>query len=314
MIDNTKKTVIICGVLNKRGSTNIPQALSFIRFGFNVIPINYRTIISEYGMEYFGNLLIYIINKTNPVLVLFSKCNGVDPDIIKRCNKLTKTWLFNMDPISTIKRCPEVIEHARNAHFSSCTGGGVVEWFREQGVDNCVHIIEGLDYTIFKPVEPVDEFKAEISFIGTSTQERSRYKKLLEEAGIDVRFYGTGYSNKEMIEEDFAKICSSSKFMLSINTQNDIPMYFSDRVLRYLGCGSCVLHFDPIGTMDKFFKIGDEILTFKYDSELLEVINNTNIESAGKIALAGREKVLMNYTWDHSVATILNILGFVNGR
>ena len=308
------KYIIVVGVLDKRGSTNIAQALSFIRFGYTVIPINYRTIISRHSASYFESVLLHSVNKYKPDLVLFNKCNGINSKLIVECNKYTTTWLFNMDPIQTIQRCPEVIEHARNAHFSSCTGGGVVEWFREQGVDNCVHIIEGLDYTIFKPVEPVNEFKAEISFIGTSTQERSRYKKLLEEAGIDVRFYGTGYSNKEMIEEDFAKICSSSKFMLSINTQNDIPMYFSDRILRYLGCGSCVLHFDPIGTMDKFFKIGDEILTFKYDSELLEVINNTNIESAGKIALAGREKVLMNYTWNHSVAIILNILGFVNGR
>ena len=45
------KTVIICGVLDKKGSTNISIARSFLRFGYNVIPINYRTIIQKHGIE-----------------------------------------------------------------------------------------------------------------------------------------------------------------------------------------------------------------------------------------------------------------------
>jgi len=36
--------VVIVGVLDKVGSTNIPMAASFTKFGIQVLPVNYRTI------------------------------------------------------------------------------------------------------------------------------------------------------------------------------------------------------------------------------------------------------------------------------
>ena len=117
--------VCIVGVLDKEGSTNISQAKAFIELGYDVIPINYRTIINNYNISDFENLLISTLKKYRPFLTLFSKCNGIDSNIIKECSKYSNTWLWNMDPINTIRNCPEVLGHAKNADFSSCTGGGV---------------------------------------------------------------------------------------------------------------------------------------------------------------------------------------------
>lgn len=303
------KYVVLIGVLDKTGSTNISQASSFARFGFNVIPINYRTIITEYGMEYFEDLLIYTVKKYNPVLTLFSKCNGINPDIVKECSKYTTTWLYNMDPISTIKRCPEVIEHAKNAHFSSCTGRGITDWFIEQGVENCYHIFCGLDYKVFRPVESVDELKAYISFIGTRTLERDDARTFFVQRGFNTKFYGKGYSDKEMINEDFAKVCSSSKIMLSLNNENQ-PLYFSNRLLRYMGCGSCVVHYDPTKTLGNIFEDGKEIILFSDFDELEHKMMGLTLEKMGQIALAGREKVLKNFTWDHTITNILLTTGY----
>jgi len=302
-----KKYVCIIGVLDKYGSTQIPLAVSFMRHGYHVVPINYRTVIVTKGMEFFENLVLYTMQTYHPILTIFCKCNGVNPDLVAKCRKFSITYLHNPDPQPTIERCPEVIEHAKNAHFSSCTAKDMVEWFESKGVKNCYHIIQGVDPYIFKPVEPNNEYKADISFIGTKTPERDKYKKALEDEGLNVKFYGQGYG-KEVVEEDFAKVCASSKFMLSINTYNNLHLeYFSNRLARYLACGVCTLHLDETGSLNKYFEDYKDIIYFSDELSLMNALLFTKEEDIGKIAISGREKVLQGFTWDHKVRDILRI-------
>lgn len=303
-----KKYVCIVGVLDKYGSTNIPMAVSFMRHGYHVLPINYRTIIATKGMEFFENLLLYTVNVYRPELVLFSKCNGINPELVSKCSERSITYLFNMDPRPTIERCPEVLEHARRAHFSSCTAKDMVEWFKEEGVENCYHIIQGVDPYIYKPIEPVEKYRADISFIGTRTPERDHYKELLENNGFKVKFYGNGYGS-EVVEEEFAKVCSSSRFMLSINTYNNLHTeYFSNRLVRYLACGVCTLHLDSTGSLEKYFRDHKDVIYFSDESSLLNSLSTMNDDDAGRIAMSGRDRVLKSFTWDHTINTILKII------
>jgi len=304
----TEPYVALVGVMDKRGSTNIPMAVSLMKMGFKVLPINYRTIIAQKGMQYFEDYMLYIMTKYKPVLTIFSKCNGIDSKIISDCNKYTVTWLFNMDPKITIENCPEVIEHAKVAHFASCTGEDIAEWFEQNGVKKCLHIIQGYDQNTFKPVLPVEEFKADISHIGTKTPERDRFKKVLEEAGYSVKFYGLGYSEKEMLDDDFAKICSSSKFMLSMNTYNNVHIgYFSNRLLRCLGCGVCTFHYDSTGSLGRFFEDKKDIFYFSGEEDLLKLMKTSDEESC-RVAMSGYTTVVKNYTWGYIISTIVLVV------
>jgi spore maturation protein CgeB len=296
------KLVIIVGVLDIKRSTNVSMARAFMNFGVNVLPINYRTIISQYGLLTFEKLVLDTIKKHKPHLVIFCKCNGVNPNLIKECTKLAKTWLWNPDPYQTVDQSPEVIEHMKNCTFCSHTGGGVNEYYTKRyNLSNSFHIFCGLDVVQYKPTVPVDEYKADISFIGNETPERNRFKEVIESTGIDVKFYGQGYI-KPVYGEEFSQVCSSSQMMLSLNTYNNIPDYFSNRLLRYMGCGACVLHYDPTGTINKYFT-DEEIIAFKNEDDLRDVFKRNY--NYGKIALNGREKVLNNYAWEHTVSQIL---------
>jgi len=299
-ISTIEDTVVIVGVLDEVGSTNISIAKAFLRFGFKILPVNYRSIIQKYEYKFFENLLIHSVKRHKPFLTVFCKCNGINPNIILECNKYTKTWLWNMDPIQTIESCPEVIQHAKNANFASCTGGGVSEYFTKCGVPKCCTIFDGLDYDIFKPTGVVSEYKTKISFIGSRTPERDRIKELLSK--YNPKFYGQGYT-KPIYNREFAQVCSNSDFMLSMGTYSDAVDTFSNRLLRYLGCGTCVLHYDPTKTLHKYF---DNVLFFSTDDELIDHIENTSIERAGELAFKGREEVLNKYTWEHTVQQILN--------
>jgi len=303
------KKIAIVGVLDKKGSTNISMAKAFFKLGFDVIPINYRTLISTFGMETFESIVLSVIENEQPVMTIFCKCNGLNPNFVDMCSEKSITWLWNPDPIQTIKMCPEVIEHAKRTNFSSCTGGGVVDYFVSKGVTNCYHIYDGVDYDIFRPMSVKEELKADISFIGGKTKERDLYIEALVDAGYNVKCYGNGYG-QEAINDKFSQVCSSSKMMLSLNTYNDIPFYFSNRLLRYMGCGSCVVHLDTSNALDKrVFIDGSNIITFNDIDSLLPKVKHylQHPEEMSTIAFNGRSLVLNNLTWEHSMIRMLQI-------
>ena len=304
-----KRYVIIVGVLDHPNSSNLWMATSFLRHGYHVIPINYRTIIAKKGMTYLEELLLFAIDKYNPSLVVFCKLNSVDPKIVEKCTLKTKTWLYFMDLYTIVESSPEIIQHAKYSTFSSCTSEITVNFFKDKGVENCQHIFEGIDQSIHKPVESVPEFEADISFIGSATPERNKYKKLLEDAGYNAKFYGNGYSMRPPSMKDWAKICASSKFMLSINTFSNVPTYFSGRLFEYLGCGVCTFHLDGTGSLNKYLEDGKEVIYFVSPEDLLDKLSSITSEEAGRVALAGREKVASNYAFDHSVYKIIQLAG-----
>jgi hypothetical protein len=304
-----EKKVVLVGVHDVIGSTNIPMAISFIRAGYDIIPINYRTIIRKYGLDYFYGLLLYTVKKYKPVLTLFSKCNGISSEVVRSCNDHTTTFLWNMDPIQTIKQCPEVIDHAKLAHFSSCTSPTVAEWFEKQGVEKCHFILEGFDSDVEGPDVPEEKYKAQVSFIGTKTETRDHFLDILDKNNIDAKFYGDGYGPK-VHDKEFSKVCSSSDFMLSINTY-EIPNYCSNRIIRYAGCGSCILHYDPNNNNLGNLFSKDEVIIFRNDKELIGKINNTDLQARRQYTINAREKALSNYTYDHTIHKILEVANVV---
>ena len=198
----------------------------------------------------------------------------------------------------------------RNCTYCSHTGGGVNDYYRRLGISNSFHIPCGLDYVLYKPRDIANEYISDISFIGRKTEERDKFRRILESTSLTVKFYGQGYL-PPVYNEEFSKVCSSSKFMLSLNTYNNIPDYFSNRLLRYMGCGSAVLHYDPTKTINKYFKQNVEILAFSDEQELAYLVKNIDNETAGKIALNARDKVLKNFTWEHTALRILKVAGLI---
>lgn len=302
----SKKKIIMVGVLDVESSTNISQAKAFIDLGYDIIPINYRTLISTYGTAFFNSTLHTAIDKHKPYFVMFCKFNGVDPTIVKECSKKCKTMLWNPDYIGPgMERYPEMIEHAKYTNFSACTGLAVVEYFQSHGVENCYHIFDGVDTDIFKPVEPFTDFCADIAFIGTRLPERDKYLELLADAGYKVKAYGNGYGG-EVFNNRFSTVCSSSQVMLSINTINS-KEGFSNRLLRYLGCKVCTAHFDPTETLHKYFKDGEEIILFKDQNELITKLKFYK-NKYHTIAENGYKLVTSKYTWHESCKKILDLV------
>ena len=300
------KYVVVVGVLDKPESTNVSMALAFIKEGYIVLPVNYRNFLAKHSQESFKEYLEYIVDAYKPELVLFSKCNGVNPSTVKSITSKCKTWLWNMDDKQTILTCKEVMEHAKHSSFSSCTSLMTVDWFKENGVENCHQIFEGVDTSIFKPVPAEEEHKTVVSFIGTKTDERELYKKRLSDEGIAAKFYGFGFE-KEVYDKQFSQVCANSDVMLSLNVHNNVPFYFSDRLFRYMACKVPVFHLDSTGTLNKWFKDNEDIVYFSDLNDLIHKLNTTKPDTLSKIATNGYNKVIENHTWAKTVEQILTL-------
>lgn len=306
----TRGKVVLVGVLDKFGSTNIYMAKAFMKAGFNVVPVNYRTILQQHG----PNTLRYLLFKLaddEPQLMLFSKFNGMPSDIIGKCGLKTKTWFWFMDGLNTLSTVPECVGHAQLSQFTSCTGMGVVSHIKRQlgGDKDVYHIMEGIDPEVYKPTVIADNLVADISFIGTNNPERHHYLNLLAKSGYKVSAYGQGF-NQEVNGSKFNQVCSSSDSMLALSVEHGTMGYFSDRVFRYGACGSFVLHkYSP--RMEKWFVHGQDIAYWHDDASLLlaakEFLGPENEMKRNAISRNLYVKVLQNHTWDSVVAKICTI-------
>lgn len=308
----SKGDIVLVGVLDQPGSTNLYMAKAFEKAGYRVLPVNYRTILQKFGHQTLVKAL-YKLAANKPKLMLFSKCNGIPSLPIGRISgdMGVKTWFWFMDGIKTLSRIPECYTHAQLSQYSSYTGLGVLDHVKKQigRSENMFHIMEGIDPEIYRPTMASGEYACDIAFIGTANPERQHYIKLLAEAGYKVNAYGNGFGD-EVNGVQFNMACSSAKSMLALSAEYDTDEYFSDRVFRYGACGSLVMHKYAPG-LEKYFTHGGDILFFADEKNLLEHMdyfikqNRANDIQAMKQNIYN--KVIQNHTWDNVVQKICSI-------
>ncbi len=312
-MENHRGNIVIVGVLDQPGSTNLYMAKAFEKAGFKVIPVNYRTIVQQYGPHTLYKML-YKLAADKPKLMLFSKFNGLPSLPIGRCggdDLDVKTWFWFMDGINTLNMVPECYTHTQLATYSSFTGLGVLNHVKKKvgRGDSLFHIMEGIDPDVYRPTMANEEYMCDIAFIGTANPERQHYLKLLAEAGYKVNAYGNGFGN-EVNGTQFNMACSGAKAMLALSAEYDTQEYFSDRVFRYGACSALVMHKYAPG-LEKYFQHGQDLLFFENEANLLEhmdyFIRQNRVEDMVAMKQNIYNKVLANHTWDNVVERICSI-------
>ncbi len=310
-MENHRGNIVLVGVLDRPGSTNLYMAKAFEKAGFNVIPVNYRSIIPNTGPNTISKLL-WKLAQDEPKLMLFSKFNGVESLVLGKCGQIVPTWLWFMDGVRTLKMVPECVQHAQLATYASFTGLGVLNYVKKTiGTgEGMFHIMEGIDQEVYRPVVTTDEHACDVAFIGTNNPERTRYIHMLIEAGYNVKAYGQGFNN-EVHGVEFNLACSSAKAMLALSAEYNTQAYFSDRVFRYGAAGAFVVHKHALG-LDKYFQHQQDVVYFDKEETLLEIldyyIRQNRVDERNAIAQNLHNKVIANHTWDKVIEQICSIV------
>lgn len=245
--------VLIIGVFNEN-STNTGIANGFEKNQCEVIRYQYRKQEKILGARKRNEEIIKLCNTRKPELVFFCKCNGVDISVVHECNKVSKTFLWYMDPLNGNYNF-ELQEKIRH-----CTGAGLAKYevylLARQLNSKSYFLIEGFDPEWDYPIE--GEKIYDVSFIGSLYGGRQKYKAL-----SNITFVDNAYN------VEHSMVVGKSKINLNF-TNGGGP---SDRLYKIMAAGGFVLS-EPFPHMDKYgIAPNEDFIVFNNIEDLKEKIN-----------------------------------------
>tara|TARA_R110000803_G_C11965083_1_gene319140 strand:+ start:44 stop:955 length:912 start_codon:yes stop_codon:yes gene_type:complete len=119
-----KKNILFVAVFTPN-STNISQSRGLKNIGYNVDEYDFRAISRNLNSHTKRDIhLINHIKSSKPDIILFSKADGINPDVIDECNKYATTILWYMDALHNFT--PQTIRLVQKINYFICGVPGVV--------------------------------------------------------------------------------------------------------------------------------------------------------------------------------------------
>jgi len=206
-----------------------------------------------------------------------------------------------------------------------------VEQIEKRGITNVEYLPLAADPYRYKKIliseEDERRYGSDICFVGVPYPNRIEILESLKHYNLGV--FGDGwtkyflqkgqrvpsYYKGKATGEKVLKIYLSSKIVLNIHDP-EAKEGLNTRTFDILACSASEI-VDYKKNLEMHFKIGEEIVTFKDNKELLKSVNYY-FENEGllkEISDKGRQRVLNEHTWVHRVNSVINTIkerGIVN--
>ena len=294
--------IIFVGAFNNR-STNVCQARGFRENDCEVVEFSYREVSNK------NEELIKLCLKEKPDLVFLSKCDGISGEAVKRCNEVSKTVLWYMDPLCVFDG--GLIEKIKEVNYFVCGLEGVVPYGLKYN-PNSVFIHQNADETIFKPISGVD-YEWDAVFIGkilsadkinqwnlTWSDRRIWHEFLLKWSEINYKHLsGWNEGHNEIV----------NKTKINLNFSHTDRTGASARIYKIMSSAGFLMT-TPWHDMEKSFTDEENLVIFINPDDLRQKINYylDNPEKRDKIRKNGYRKVMENYTPKHWAKRIIELI------
>ena len=332
--------ILLVGVLDVPWSTNIPMQRCLEGFGHAVDAFNYRTIAKDHsgrwgrsmavplvldkacsymrrhprlpasdiffkinGRHQMNQMLLDTVRQGNFDLVLLSKTDSMNYELLPEINRYAPTWYFFMDPMA-VAMSINAKEYAKRATWASATFSDVVDHFQDAG-SNVHWITQGLDPGEFSP-RPTEK-DIDVVFVGSREEKRERFVARLRRANIEVTCFGNGWENDAVYQNELANIYQRSKIVLNFCREGS---GFSIRVFQVMGTGSFLLT-EYCTDLESFFERRVHMDWFRDDDELSDRIDYylRNDFEREQLAREGCALVHQRHTWEKSLNSMMKIVG-----
>lgn len=184
-------------------------------------------------------------------------------------------------------------------------------WYQIEGCP-AIYLPEASDPELYKPLHVTKEY--DVCFVGANYGIRSKIIRAIEKRGIKVTCYGNGWSNGRIDVEKLPELFARSRIVLGVGTIGHCTDFYALKMRDFDGpmSGSLYLTHDNPDLYD-LYEIGKEIVTYRTLEECADkVIYYLNhIEEAEAIAKAGRERAVVEHTWEKRVQKIFKVLGLI---
>ena len=304
--------VLIVGVLDVPSSTNVFMKKGFEELGYTVDAYNYRTRMQELGSPkaMWDDFKEFLRGKQYK-LILFSKVNGIHPNLISFAGEHGKTWYWFMDNIQ-VAIAIKANEFVKRADFASATSEEVLAFFKGYN-ENSYQILEGFDPHVYSRDRRMKK-KYDVVFVGNATEKRIEIVRKLKSMH-PLTVFGSGWpedieARPPVFNKELRRVINQSKIVLNFVHGN----IFSDRVMLTAACGGFVLS-EHCRDLEKNFERKKHLDWFHDAAEAGQLIEYylKNSEEREKIAAVGMEYVRDNFTWKNSVQKIVNLADQAKG-
>ena len=264
--------------------------------GHEVVTFDFRTPMTIDGksMEERDNLLVEFFDKEKPDLTFFQKAKGIDVDVVKHCNKTSKTFIWYMDPMNNM--CLNI---ESKIEFCHNTGLALYEVYdiMKKNYPNVHFINDGSNPNWDHPI--TIGYQIDIGFIG---QHYGKRRDRLDALGIEPM--------RGFYRELHAAAINATKINLCF-TDSGIwgKNGWSARAYKVMASSGFLL-VEKFPFMEKYnFKEGVHFVAFDGTNDLLRKVDYYLIheEEREAIALAGYKHV-QNYSRYNLVEKILEIV------
>ena len=168
--------------------------------------------------------------------------------------------------------------------------------------------------TLAAPI-PARHCRYSVSFIGSLYGHRRPMVDRLRREGIDVMCFGHGWPAGPIEAKRIPEIVRDSQISLNFSLASrrgfgsSMGRQIKARVFEVPGYGGLLLT-EHVPHLDKYFHVGEEILTFDGREELVETIKSllANPERRDAVARRGFERVSRQHVYDRRFAELLDEL------
>ena len=199
--------------------------------------------------------------------------------------------------------------------LSVTTYPNAVGWYARDGIGSvCLSQWAANVETLSQPL-PAAACRYPVSFVGAAYGNRPAMVDALRREGIDVACFGHGWPGGPVEAKQISEIVRSSR--ISLNFSEGSQKGFEDtgghqikaRVFEVPGYGGCLLT-EQAPDLERYFHVGEEILTFEGRDELVGAVKSLLADSDRRdsIARRGFERVSREHTYDRRFDELLGVL------
>ncbi len=294
--------IIFVGAFGDK-STNSCQSRAFKDNDCEVIEFPYRDERNK------NHKLVELCNKERPDFVFISKGNGISADAVKKCNKISKTVLWYMDPLCVFDE--NLTDKIKEVDHFVCGLEGIVPYGLKYN-PNTFFIQQNADEKIFKPVDEIAH-EWDATFIGKilSPNKINEWNITWSDRRLWHEYLSSwseiNYAHLSGWNERHNEIVNKTK--VNINFSHTDRTGASARIYKIMSSAGFLMT-TPWCDMEKTFVDGEDLVTFINPNDLRNKINYylDNQEERDKIRMSGYNKVMNNYTPRHWAKRLLRLV------
>jgi hypothetical protein len=281
-------------------------------------PFQKRTYAMRFGRKKTEQTLIDLLRAHRPDVILILNMKDISLDCLDLMKEMFGHTIFvGRDVDWHPDRNSERMAIAKRMDIVVATNAGTwLESYKNAGIPLCAFLPCPCDPDIQRPYETDPQLQTDIIFTGKAVH--GRHATDADEDRFEIvdrltrmtntRVYGS-HGLSKIVGIDVFRAISNAKLALSINADNNQPLYHSDRLINCIACGTMTLA-KRVPDSDRLFLDGTDVKYFDTADEFFELVGEylSHEQARQAIARTGMEKAHNEFNCTRMAQHLLDLI------